>query len=108
MADNGNLTAVLLGGALALAGTVISQVFGLLSGWVERRHERDVRRREKLEQMTEAVSATLPWFQSLSRKYFGSALTTPLQKKRKHIFMHKRPNQSLEPTAGRCNEKVEG
>jgi len=65
MGDKVSLTAVLLGGALALAGTVTSQVFGLLSGFIDRRHQRDLRQRERLEKIVDLVSASLAWFQRL-------------------------------------------
>jgi hypothetical protein len=66
MADEANITLIIVGGAMALAGTIVSQTFGLLSGWVDRRHQRAIRQRERLEQLASAVSATLPWFQALS------------------------------------------
>ena len=46
---------------MVLAGTIVSQTFGLLSGWLDRRHQRDIRQRERLEQLASAVSATIPW-----------------------------------------------
>lgn len=51
-----NLPAIALGGVLALLGTIVSQVFGLLSGFLDRRYRRRQIRREKLEQMADAVS----------------------------------------------------
>ncbi|MFZ1218501.1 MAG: hypothetical protein WAO00_04370 [Chthoniobacterales bacterium] len=65
MASETNITAIILGGALALAGTIVSQAMGLLSGWVDRRHKRDLRQRERLERMVDLITATIPWFQKL-------------------------------------------
>ena len=67
MSDQTTLTAALVGGALALSGTIISQIFGLLSGRFQRRHERDLRQRQRLEQLTDAVGASLPWIQTLHK-----------------------------------------
>jgi hypothetical protein len=66
MADSTNTTALLIGGGLALAGTVVSQVFGLFSGWLDRRHKRRVIHRERLEELTDCVAKTLLWFPKLS------------------------------------------
>ena|SRR5436190_6784048 len=66
MPDKANIISIIVGGALALAGTIVSQMLGLLSGWVDRRHQRDIRQRERLEQLASAVSATIPWFQTLA------------------------------------------
>lgn len=65
VATEANIMAVVLGGTMALAGTLVSQVSGLLSGWIDRRHQRDVKQRERLERMVDLISATLPWFQSI-------------------------------------------
>lgn len=65
MPDKANFISVLIGGALALAGVIVSQIFGLFSGWLERRYQRDVRRRERLEAMADAISATITWSQDL-------------------------------------------
>ena len=61
------LIAAMIGGVLALSGIVVGQVFGLFSGHIERRHQRDVRQRERLERLADAVGETLPWFQALGR-----------------------------------------
>jgi hypothetical protein len=66
MANEANIVSIIVGGAIALAGTIVSQTLGLLSGWVDRRHQRDIRQRERLEQLASAVSATILWFQTLS------------------------------------------
>jgi hypothetical protein len=44
MALESNLIAALIGGGLALSGTVVAQVFTLISSRIQRRHNRDVRR----------------------------------------------------------------
>jgi hypothetical protein len=67
MALESNLIAALIGGGLALSGTVVAQVFTLLSGRIQRRHDRDVRQRERLERLAEAVGAALPWYAALGR-----------------------------------------
>lgn len=67
MPDKGNFIAVLVGGALALAGVIVSQISGLWSGWIDRRYQRDVRRRERLENMADAISGTISWSQNLAK-----------------------------------------
>lgn len=67
MADSASLVAVAVGGVLALTGTVVSQVFGLVSGCVDRRHQRAVKQRERLERIADSVSASLKWFAALTR-----------------------------------------
>jgi len=65
MALESNLIATLIGGGLALSGTVVAQVFTLVSGRIQRRHDRDVRQRERLERLADAVGAALPWYTAL-------------------------------------------
>lgn len=62
MADSTNTTALLIGGGLALAGTVVSQIFGLLSGWLDRRNKRRIVHRERFEELADCVAKTLLWF----------------------------------------------
>jgi hypothetical protein len=62
-----NLTAALIGGGLALSGVIIGQIFTLISGRIQRRHDRDVRQRERLEKLAEAVGATLSWYTALGK-----------------------------------------
>jgi hypothetical protein len=62
-----NLTAALIGGGLAHSGVIIGQIFTLISGRIQRRHDRDVRQRERLEKLAEAVGATLPWYTALGK-----------------------------------------
>ena len=57
----------LIGGGLALAGVVVTQIFALLSAHIERRHERAVRQRERLERLAEAVGSALPWYAALGK-----------------------------------------
>jgi hypothetical protein len=60
-----NLLPIIVGGAIALAGTIVGQVFSLISGYIQRRNDRDVRQRERLERLAEAVGAALTWYQRL-------------------------------------------
>ena len=62
MAIESTLIAAAIGGGCVLAGTIVSQAFGLLAGHIQRRHERDVRQRERLERISEAVEESLLWF----------------------------------------------
>jgi hypothetical protein len=62
-----NLIPVVIGGAIALSGSIVTQVFALISSHIQRRHDRDVRQRERLERLAEAVGAALPWYQVLGR-----------------------------------------
>jgi hypothetical protein len=48
-------------------GVIIGQIFILISGRIQRRHNRDVRQRERLEKLAEAVGATLPWSTALGK-----------------------------------------
>jgi hypothetical protein len=67
MSLDSKLIAALIGGGLALSGTVVAQIFTLLSGRIQRRHDRDVRQRERLERLADAVGAALPWYIALGR-----------------------------------------
>lgn len=67
MPDQVNLYAIGLGGALALLGTVTSQIFGLLTGFIDRRHQRTVKQLERLERLSDAVSDSLGWFSAISK-----------------------------------------
>ena len=63
--ETSSVAPYLIGGGLAIAGTVISQFFGLFSGWVERRHQTALRKKQRLENMTDLVSTSLGWFRLL-------------------------------------------
>ena len=65
MAIESTLIAAAIGG---VAGTTISQVFGLWAGHIQRRHERDVRQRERLERMAQAVADSMQWFEDFPRE----------------------------------------
>lgn len=57
----------LIGGCLTLAGVFVTQLFVLISASIQRRHDRDVRQRDRLERLSEAVGAALPWYAALSK-----------------------------------------
>ena len=60
-----NIPALLIGGGLALAGTIVSQTFGLFSGYVERSHQTALRRKQRLERMVKLVTESLTWYHTL-------------------------------------------
>jgi hypothetical protein len=62
-----SLMPIVLGGAIALSGTVVSQLMGLLSSHIQRRHERDVTQRERLERMADAIGESLLWFHRIPK-----------------------------------------
>jgi hypothetical protein len=59
-------SALWIGGGLALAGTALGLVGSLVAGWLERKNQRDRLLRERYEEMTQAIAATLPWFARLA------------------------------------------
>ena len=59
------LLGALIGGGLTLAGVIATQLFGFFFACSQRRHDRDVRQRERLERLSEAVGAALPWYTAL-------------------------------------------
>jgi hypothetical protein len=61
MEQSTNIVPLLVGGGLALAGTVVSQVFGLLSGWLDRRHRRRAIHRERFEELADCLFKTKQW-----------------------------------------------
>jgi hypothetical protein len=65
MAEQTNITALLIGGGLTLAGTVASQVFGLLSGWINRRRQFADLQRERLEKMSDCIAESVEWSQNI-------------------------------------------
>ena len=60
-----NLVAILLGGCLALAGTIVAQCFGLFSSKVERQHKYAVSQRERLERISDCVAECVEWSQQV-------------------------------------------
>src|ERR1700751_4090427 len=56
---------VIVGGGIALAGTLVGQVFSLVSAYIQGRHDRDGRQRDRLERLAESVGAVLPWYQKI-------------------------------------------
>lgn len=48
-----------------MAGTIVSQIFGLFSGSVERHHQTELRKKQRLEKMVDLVSESLAWFHTL-------------------------------------------
>lgn len=67
MKEHTDIIALLVGGGLAIAGTVVSQVFGLLVGFLERRNKRRIVQRERFEELADCVAKTLEWFPKLSQ-----------------------------------------
>jgi hypothetical protein len=65
MAELTTLQSLLIGGGLGIAGTIVSQAFGLFSGSVERHHQTELRNKQRLEKMTDLVSENLAWFRKL-------------------------------------------
>jgi hypothetical protein len=65
MADPTNITGMLIGGGLALSGTIVNQYFGLFSGAVERRHQTKLRNKQRLEKMVDLTTESLAWFSNL-------------------------------------------
>ncbi len=65
--ENPALYGALIGGGLTLAGVFVTQLFMLISAMIQRHHDRDVRQRDRLERLSEAVGAALPWYGALSR-----------------------------------------
>jgi len=65
MAELTSMQSLLIGGGLAIAGTVVSQMFGLFSGSVERKHQTELRKKQRLEKMIDLVSESLGWFHTL-------------------------------------------
>lgn len=54
-----------IGGAIALAGTIVAQWFGLFSSKVERQHKHAVLQRERLERISDCVAECVEWSQRL-------------------------------------------
>lgn len=65
MAEPTNIAALLIGGGLTLTGTVVSQVFGLLSGSIARKREFADLQRERLEKISECISEGVEWSQKI-------------------------------------------
>jgi hypothetical protein len=60
-----NLLAILLGGVLTLAGTVVAGCFGFFSSRVERQHRHAALQRERLERMSDCVGECVEWSQNV-------------------------------------------
>ncbi len=63
--DISSLTLAIVAGGFAIGGTVVGQFFGLLSGWIQRRHEVRLRKRQRLERMVDLMAESLSWFARL-------------------------------------------
>jgi hypothetical protein len=63
--DISSLTLAIVAGGFAIGGTVVGQFFGLLSGWIQRRHDVRLRKRQMLEKMVDLESESLSWFARL-------------------------------------------
>ena len=60
-----SLTLAIVAGGFAIGGTVIGQFFGLLSGWVQRRHDTRLRKHQRLDRMMDLEAESLSWFARL-------------------------------------------
>jgi hypothetical protein len=54
-----------IGGAIAIAGTIVAQWFGLFSSRVERQHKYAVSQRDRLERISDCVAECVEWSQVL-------------------------------------------
>ena len=54
-----------IGGAIAIAGTIVAQCFGLFSSRLERLHKHAVLQRERLEKISDCVAECVEWSQLL-------------------------------------------
>lgn len=63
--EHATIVALLIGGALALAGTVLSQAFGLWAGWIDHRRRHKALLRERFEELTSCASVTLVWYHNI-------------------------------------------
>jgi hypothetical protein len=59
--EHATIIALLIGGALALAGTVLSQFFGLWAGWIDNHRRHKALLRERFEELTQCLSNSLYW-----------------------------------------------
>lgn len=65
MADTSNLTTLLIGAALGIVGSAVTQIIGLSSGWIDRKHQTRLRRKERLEKLVGLLSESLVWYKAL-------------------------------------------
>jgi len=68
MADDSNLTAVMIGAVAGISGQLLTQLFGHVAIIIDRRYTRHSRHRERLEEMSDLVTSSLEWLQT-----FGAA-----------------------------------
>jgi hypothetical protein len=59
------LTLAIVAGAFGIGGVVAGQVFGLLSGWIDRRHQKRLRKIRRLEKIVELSTEIVSWIQKL-------------------------------------------
>ena len=63
MCMSSHLLDTAIGGAIAIAGTVVAQWFGLFSSKVERQHKHAALQRERLERISDCVGECVEWAQ---------------------------------------------
>ena|ERR1035438_3257579 len=63
--ESNPITPYLVGGGLTIAGIMISQFFGLFSGWIDRKHQTALRKKQRLEKMSDLIAETQTWIQAL-------------------------------------------
>lgn len=64
MADDSNLTAVMIGAVAGISGQLLTQFFGHVATIIDRRYARHSRHRERLEEISELVTSSLEWLQT--------------------------------------------
>ena len=60
------LTLALAAGGFAIGGVVVGQIFGLLSGWIDRQHQKRIRKIRRLEKIVELSTESVAWVRNLS------------------------------------------
>ncbi len=59
------LIGIIVGGIIALAGTIVANLFGLFSSKIERKHKHAALQRERLEKISDCVAECVEWSQLL-------------------------------------------
>ena len=63
--DDSQLLAVVIGAAAGISGQLLTQLFGHLTSMIDRRYSRLSKNRERLEEMSELVTSSLEWLQTI-------------------------------------------